>query len=82
MLTRAQKYAIKETMRPYMELDKYGRTTIRNIYFDTENYRLIRHSLESPTYKEKLRLRSYKKVGPEDPAFVELKKKYKSVVRL
>ena len=43
MLTRAQKYAILETMRPYMELDKYGRTTIRNIYFDTENYRLIRH---------------------------------------
>ncbi len=80
MLTRAQKYAMQETMRPYMELDKYGRTTIRNIYFDTENYRLIRHSLESPTYKEKLRLRSYRKAGPEDPAFVELKKKYKSVV--
>ena len=27
-------------MAPYMELDQYGRTTIRNLYFDTGNYRL------------------------------------------
>lgn len=24
-------------MRPYMKLDRYGRTTIRNIYYDTDN---------------------------------------------
>ena len=23
-------------MTPYMKLDKYGRTTIRNIYYDTD----------------------------------------------
>ena len=67
-------------MAPYMKLDKYGRTTIRNIYFDTDTYRLIRRSLEKPVYKEKLRVRSYHTAGPEDSVFVELKKKYKSVV--
>ena len=63
-----------------MALDQYGRTTIRNIYFDTDNYRLIRHSIEKPAYKEKLRLRSYKKANPSSTVFVELKKKYDSVV--
>ena len=45
MLTLEQKGKILEAMSPHMELDKYGRTTIRNIYFDTDNYRLIRRSI-------------------------------------
>ena len=80
MLTQKEKTAVLEAMEPYMALDSYGCTTNRNIYFDTENYRLIRRSIERPAYKEKLRLRSYKASGPEDLVFVELKKKYKSVV--
>lgn len=80
LLTAEQKKAVLERMEAYMKLDEYGRTTIRNLYFDTNTYRLIRHSLEKPVYKEKLRVRSYRKVTPEDPIFVELKKKYKSVV--
>ena len=63
-----------------MELDEYGRTTIRNVYFDTDSFRLIRRSLEKPAYKEKLRIRSYQPARPDDPVFVELKKKYQSVV--
>ena len=43
-------------------------------------YLLIRRSIEGPAYKEKLRLRSYRACGPEEPVFVELKKKYRSVV--
>lgn len=80
LLTRKQKKAVLQAMAPYMELDEYGCKTIRNIYFDTENYRLIRKSLEKPAYKEKLRIRSYSKVSSEDMVFVELKKKYDSVV--
>lgn len=80
LLTRKQKKAVFQAMAPYMELDEYGRKTIRNIYFDTENYRLIRKSLEKPAYKEKLRIRSYSKVSSENMVFVELKKKYDSVV--
>ena len=80
LLNAAQKAAVLEAMRPYMALDQYGRTTICNLYFDTETYRLIRHSIEKPVYKEKLRLRSYGRAGGEDPVFVELKKKFDGVV--
>lgn len=80
MLTTEQKQKMLEAMAPYMALDKYGRTTIRNIYFDTDNYRLIRRSIEKPVYKEKLRIRSYQKATDSSTVFVELKKKYKGVV--
>ncbi|MBQ8171429.1 MAG: polyphosphate polymerase domain-containing protein [Oscillospiraceae bacterium] len=80
MLTLDQKQRILEAMEPYMKLDKYGRTTIRNLYFDTDSYRLIRRSIEKPVYKEKLRVRSYCRVTSDEPVFVELKKKYKKVV--
>ena len=80
LLTKAQKEKVLQEIRPYMALDQYGRTTIRNIYFDTENYRLVRRSLEAPTYKEKLRIRSYCRAAPDSTVFVELKKKYQKVV--
>lgn len=80
LLTRQEKEQLLQAMEPYMKLDEYGRTTIRNIYYDTNSFRLIRHSLEKPVYKEKLRVRSYQPASPEDPVFVEIKKKYKSVV--
>lgn len=80
MITKEQQEKILEAMEPYMSLDDYGRTTIRNIYFDTDSYRLIRHSIEKPEYKEKLRIRSYTQAEPGSPVFVELKKKYHSVV--
>lgn len=80
LLTKQQKQAILQAMKPYMQLDSYGRTTIRNIYFDTNTYRLIRRSLEKPAYKEKLRIRSYQTAADDDLVFIELKKKYKSVV--
>ncbi|MBD5512787.1 MAG: polyphosphate polymerase domain-containing protein [Lachnospiraceae bacterium] len=80
LLDRQQKKKILQAMEPYMELDQYGRSTIRNVYYDTDNYRLIRKSLEKPVYKEKLRVRSYGLAMPDDKVFVELKKKYDSVV--
>ncbi len=80
MITDKQKESILSHIASYMRLDKYGRTTIRNIYFDTDNFRLIRRSIEKPVYKEKLRLRSYSLASPDSNIFVELKKKYKSVV--
>lgn len=80
MLTSAQKDQILQAMQPHMSRDAYGQTTIRNVYFDTDNYRLIRHSMEKPAYKEKLRLRSYAQAGGENPVFAELKKKYDGIV--
>lgn len=69
-----QKDIVLKEMKKYMKLDDFGRTTIRNIYFDTDDYRLIRHSIEKPKYKEKLRIRSYKQVNRYENVFVELKK--------
>ena len=80
LLTQEQKTKILEAMEPYMALDQYGRTTIRNLYYDTDNYRLVRHSIEKPAYKEKLRIRSYNQANPDSKVFVELKKKYDSIV--
>ncbi len=80
MLTKQQKEKVLAAMEPYMKLDKYGRTTIRNIYFDTDSFMLIRRSIEKPTYKEKLRVRSYSRATQDSTVFVELKKKYNHVV--
>lgn len=80
VITQEQKESIMRGMHPYMALDGYGRTTIRNVYYDTDTYRLIRRSIEKPVYKEKLRLRSYSQACADSKIFVELKKKYQSVV--
>lgn len=80
LLSQKQKEAVLRAMQGNMKLDKYGRTTIRNIYYDTDTYLLIRRSIEKPAYKEKLRIRSYSRAEPDSTVFVELKKKYQSVV--
>ena len=80
MMTRRQRASVLEAMLPYMKLDEFGHTTIRNVYFDTDNYRLVRRSIEKPVYKEKLRIRSYKQAEAQDKVFIELKKKYDDVV--
>ncbi len=52
IVTGQQKERLLLAMAPHMALDRYGRTTIRNLYFDTDNYRLIRHSIEKPAFAE------------------------------
>ncbi len=56
--------------------DEYGLHTIRNIYYDTSHYDLIRRSIDKPKYKEKLRLRGYGEIGDDSEVFLEIKKKY------
>jgi hypothetical protein len=80
MITRTQAELIKQAMKEHMIADVHGRSTILSLYFDTPDYRLIRRSMEQPIYKEKLRLRSYGLAGEDTQVFVELKKKYESVV--
>ena len=80
MLTQSQKQALLQVMEPYMALDQYGRTTIQNLYYDTDSFRLVRRSMERPEYKEKLRVRSYGTAREDGRVFVELKKKYDRVV--
>ena len=48
ILTKSQRSALCELMEGHMRIDEYGHTTIRNIYYDTDDYRLIRTSLDKP----------------------------------
>lgn len=80
LLTQEQYRLIKAAMEEHMTEDSHGKSTICNIYFDTPDYLLIRRSLEKPVYKEKLRLRSYGKATDDSDTFIEIKKKYHSVV--
>ena len=80
LLSKRSRDTILRGMEPYMAPDRFFHSSIRNLYYDTPNYRLIRESLDKPVYKEKLRIRSYGPAGREEEVFVELKKKYESVV--
>lgn len=80
LLSPEQLHRVQDVLKQHMAPDQYGRTVIRNLYFDTHNYRLIRRSIEKPLYKEKLRIRSYSTVAANGDVFVELKRKYKGVV--
>ena len=51
LMDRRQRDAVLQAMAPYMSIDGYGHSSIRNIYYDTPNFRLIRESLEKPVYK-------------------------------
>ena len=80
LLSAEQYELVSAAMKPHMTPDAYGCTRICNIYYDTENDRMIRASLEKPVYKEKLRLRSYGAAAQGSSIFVELKKKYNGIV--
>lgn len=54
--------------------DKYFKSEIFNIYFDTDNFDLIIKSIENPDFKEKFRARGY---SGFDRVFLEIKTKEK-----
>ena len=80
VLTEEKAALVIDRLAPYMAEDHYGRHTIRNIYFDTPDYTLIRRSVQKPVYKEKFRLRGYSSAADEQITFAELKKKYRGIV--
>ena len=71
---------VKRAIDENMTMDRFGHSSINNIYLDTDSYLLARRSIEKPPYKEKLRFRSYGQAEDDSMVFVELKKKYQSVV--
>lgn len=84
LLNRIQFEAMKKALADKVVPDAYNVDdkcyTICNIYYDTDDSALIRTSLSKPAYKEKLRLRSYGVPKPGTPVFLEIKKKYASIV--
>lgn len=63
-----------------VEKDVVYKSTIYNVYYDTDNFELIKKSIEKPIYKEKLRIHSYNKPTWDSSVYVELKKKYDHIV--
>ena len=80
LLDSEQYRLLRERLAGIAEVDAYGRTSINNVYFDTEDRLLIRESLDKPSYKEKLRLRSYGIPEKDSDVFIEIKKKYDGIV--
>lgn len=79
-LTPLQQEFLLCRMSRHMSADRYGKYKICNIYYDTDDWRLIRASIEKPIYKEKLRARSYGVPAEGGKVFAELKKKFDGTV--
>lgn len=80
LLSREKYLELWSQLESRLMPDQFFQSTVMSLYYDWEDFRLIRSSIEQPVYKEKLRLRSYDVPGEESPVFVELKKKYKGIV--
>lgn len=80
LLSREKYGELWAQMEPRLMPDEFFQSTVLSLYYDWDDFRLIRSSIEQPVYKEKLRLRSYDVPGDEGEVFVELKKKYKGIV--
>lgn len=80
LLNEQQYKALLDTINRFMDPDAYGKYSICNLYFDTDDYTLIRKSIEKPVFKEKLRLRSYGVPEDGQKVFLEIKRKIKGVV--
>ena len=77
-------YSLRDDLKEYLELDPYNQNnayySIYNYYLDTINDDLIQQSLQKPTYKEKVRIRSYYDFKAGEMVFLEIKKKCGGIV--
>ena len=80
LLNPYQYSALKAEIDKHFIPDKYGETKICNLYLDTDDYVLIRRSIDKPVFKEKLRLRTYGIANDSSTAFLEIKRKFNSIV--
>lgn len=80
ILTRDQYLFLKEAIKENMIEDEHGKSTICNIYLDTEQFDLIRHSITKPIFKDKVRLRSYNIPTKDSKIYLEIKRKYDGIV--
>ena len=79
ILTGKQYEALMEKIHDRIQPDMYPHSNISSVYFDTDDYQLVRGALAGNEYREKLRLRSYGLKDDNSEVFLELKKKYLGV---
>lgn len=80
LLSHEQYSEILPVLMSNLQEEEYGTYTVCNVYYDTDNFDLIRNSVEGPAYKEKFRLRSYGVPDEDSTVFAEIKKKSDGVV--
>lgn len=80
VLNAQQLEYLKKSLEGYMQIDRFGKTSIASLYYDTADKLLIRTSAEKPEFKEKIRLRSYGLASMDSPVFLELKRKAYGIV--
>ncbi|MFD1124546.1 polyphosphate polymerase domain-containing protein [Lentilactobacillus raoultii] len=80
LLSAADYLNIRKLLMGYMTEDQYGLTTILSLYFDTPQFDFVNQSIQKTTYKSKFRIRSYGQPLPDQPVFLEIKKKIQGVV--
>ena len=79
ILTKKEFDIVTKEIKKYVDQDKYYRSSICSVYFDSDNNDLIINSIDGSIFKEKIRIRSYGLVNNNDKIFLELKKKFKGV---
>ena len=80
LLNPEQYEILKREVDLHFNPDEYGETKICNLYYDTPEFLLITRSNDKPIFKEKLRLRTYGIPSDDTTAFIEVKRKFNSVV--
>jgi SPX domain protein involved in polyphosphate accumulation len=80
VINKEQYEELKKALEGHMREDRYGRSVVCNIYFDSDDYSLIRNSITKPYYKDKVRLRSYNTPDEDSKVFLEIKRKCGKVV--
>lgn len=84
-ITEAQAAAIKQSIAPFMKLDKYCRNQpsqsypIVSLYLDSKDMRLCRESVTGDKNRFKLRIRSYTDAS-DYPRFFEIKRRVGTII--
>lgn len=80
LLSDKQLADVMQALAEHVKPDDFGKYAVSSVYYDTDDFLLIRQSLYGPLYKEKLRLRYYGVPGCGSTVFMEIKKKYSGTV--
>lgn len=76
IIDRATFKALQEELQVHLVADQYAHSIISNVYFDSEDYQLIKDSLNHRHGSEKIRMRTYDpKPNKHSQVFLEIKKK-------
>ena len=58
LLSREKYESLRQLLDPHIVPDEYFESTVCSIYYDSDDYHLIRYSIERPVYKRRIRMRA------------------------